>query len=177
MFFSRRMADPNAADWTKVKRVGRHLRARPRAVIVYKPQELPKFVDVEADSDFAGDIFTRRSTGGMVSFFGTHLIKKHVGSSVDNIFEFRRKRVLQRGARHGAGLRPTGASQAPLSDLRVTVGVRVGTYSTAAKGFASRRAWMELGMFLRGGFSFKKDCRVKRCSCTSWGPLTTAVTC
>ena len=59
----------------RLKRLGRYVLGRPWASLVFSPQELPRELLIEADSDFAGDFATRRSTTVVACMFGSHVIK------------------------------------------------------------------------------------------------------
>ena len=71
---SRAMAKPRKKDLANLKRLGKYLKDRPRAVVKYDYQEKPGFMEVWSDSDWTGCPETRRSTSGRVMRFGTHQI-------------------------------------------------------------------------------------------------------
>ena len=132
---SRKMVSPTAGDMTRLKRVCRYLKFRPRLIIRFEPQAMPKQFDVEVDSDFAGDVRTRRSTAGVLVFHGKHLIKSQ--SSLQSTISLSSGEAeyysAVTGAAYGLGM------QAFLKDWGLEATVRVATDSTAGKGFASRR--------------------------------------
>jgi len=132
---SRRMVSPSEADMTRLKRVCRYLRYRPRAVIRFRTQDMPGEVNVEVDSDFAGDLATRRSTGGLLAFHGLHLIRSQsaLQSTISLSSGEAEYYAAVTGGAGGLGI------QALASDLSITLSVRVGTDSIAGKGLASRR--------------------------------------
>ena len=71
----KRMASPVLSDWMRVKRVGRYLKGHPRLVQLM-PWEAEKHeVIVHADSDWAGDKQSLKSTSGGALFIGSSLIK------------------------------------------------------------------------------------------------------
>ena len=72
---ARGMSKPTRDDQLKLKCIGRYLKGRPRAVIVFNKQQLVSYVDVFGDSDWAGCIKTRKSTNGGVLMIGSHCIK------------------------------------------------------------------------------------------------------
>ena len=72
---SRRMSKPMKGDWKLLKRIGRYLKGRPRAVTTYRWQEERSNVDTMTDSDWAGCRRTRRSTTGGAIMVGEHVIK------------------------------------------------------------------------------------------------------
>ena len=59
----------------KAKKLGRYLISHPRLVYNYSYQNLPKEVRAVADSDWAGDKVSRKSTSGGIAFRGKHCIK------------------------------------------------------------------------------------------------------
>ena len=72
---SRRMVAPTPGDMVRLKRLGRYVLGRPAASLQYRCQQLPGHILIEVDSDFAGDLLTRRSTTGVVCMLGGHAIK------------------------------------------------------------------------------------------------------
>ena len=71
----KRMARPMCADWARLKRVGRYLKGYGR-LIQLLPWEARKFEFVgHADSDWAGDKVTMKSTSGGAIYSGQSLIK------------------------------------------------------------------------------------------------------
>ena len=69
------MRSPTEFDMQELKRLGRFLKKRPRAVLVYERQALPKLVVSWRDADNASDPETRRSTIGEIVMFGKHCIR------------------------------------------------------------------------------------------------------
>jgi hypothetical protein len=74
---SRKMSKPHERDWGMLKRVGRYLKYRPRAVLWYRWQEDNGHVEAFTDSDWAGCRMTRRSTTGGALMRGDHLLKTY----------------------------------------------------------------------------------------------------
>ena len=71
----RRMASPTCSDWMKIKRVGRYLNGHLR-VVQLMPWEVRKMeVEGHADSDWAGDKRSMKSTSGGALYLGRSLIK------------------------------------------------------------------------------------------------------
>ena len=68
------MAAPEARHWDKLKRLGRYLVGRPRAVWYYRWQYEDNLT-FYSDSDFAGCRRTSRSTSGGVILRGGHHLK------------------------------------------------------------------------------------------------------
>ena len=72
---TRKMKAPNESDMKDLKRVGRYLVGRPRVANVYHPQRPTNVIKVNADSDHAGCLLTRRSPTGYTISIGTHCVK------------------------------------------------------------------------------------------------------
>ena len=132
---ARRMVAPTAGDMTRLKRLGRYVLGRPRATLEFRPQELPQELLVEVDSDFAGDLITRRSTTGMACLFGSHVIKTQsvLQSTVSLSSGESEFYAAVQGSAVGLGI------QSLLADWRVPVTVTVASDSSAARGLASKR--------------------------------------
>ena len=69
------MQNPKQADPVELKRAVRYLLNKPRTVLVFEEQELPKELNGWVDADFAGDLVSRRSSSGLVLLFGRHCLK------------------------------------------------------------------------------------------------------
>ena len=72
---AKHMARPTALDWAKIKRAARYLAGAPRYVQRYEWQEYDGTMQAYADSDWAGDRVTRKSTSGGIIMMGRHMIK------------------------------------------------------------------------------------------------------
>ncbi len=72
---SRRMSGPDARDWQSLKRLGRYLLKRERAVSHFGYQSCPEHWPIWVDSDWAGCHRTRKATSGGVIMFGNHAVK------------------------------------------------------------------------------------------------------
>ncbi len=132
------MKSPNEYHLRELKRLARYVKGRPRAVIRFFPQQLPRKIDVWCDGDHAGYIVTRRSTSGMAVFFGSHLIKSSstVQSTIAlNVGESEFYSAVK-GAAHGLGVKSLLADWG-FPGIRLELEIR--TDSSAAKGFACRR--------------------------------------
>ena len=68
------IASPSANDWVPAKRVAKHLAQHPRCVSVFRWQSPVHKLSAFTDSDWAGDVKTRKSTSGGCSMRGAHLI-------------------------------------------------------------------------------------------------------
>ena len=71
---AKRMARPRIGDEMGLKRVIRYLLGRPRCVYRYNWQPVPEALKIFTDSDWAGDVESRKSTSGGVVMIGDHLI-------------------------------------------------------------------------------------------------------
>ena len=71
---SKVMSSPAMCDIPALKRIGRYLTEYPRCVSVYRWQVEPLSIDCYSDSDWGGDLVTRRSTSGGVVLRGDHLV-------------------------------------------------------------------------------------------------------
>ena len=68
------MSAPTELDWQSLKRLGRYLVMYPRCVTLYRWQEPPTTIDAFSDSDWGGDLTTRRSTSGGCIMRGHHML-------------------------------------------------------------------------------------------------------
>ena len=71
----RRSSAPSKADETRIKRICRYLRGRPRVVIRFGWQAMPSGITTLVDSDFAGCPRTRKSCCGGAAMWGQHCLK------------------------------------------------------------------------------------------------------
>ena len=71
----RDMSQPTEESWRRLKRLARFLQHRPRLVWKYPFQRPAYYVDVYADSNFAGCTASRKSTSGGCIMLGAHLIR------------------------------------------------------------------------------------------------------
>ena len=72
---SRRMSSPRVEDWALVKRIGRYLKGRPRAISIFMWQDRTANLTAYSDSDHAGCKVSRKSTSGACFMMGKHLLK------------------------------------------------------------------------------------------------------
>ncbi len=72
---ARGMSKPTNRYYLKLKRIGRYLKHRPRAVIEYRWQSETRELRIYTDANWAGDKRTRKSTSGGAIFIGNHFIK------------------------------------------------------------------------------------------------------
>ena len=68
------MSAPAEEDIPQLKRVARYLLNFPRCALLYKWQHPTKSIDTFTDSDWGGDVKTRKSTSGGCIMKGKHLL-------------------------------------------------------------------------------------------------------
>ena len=71
----RRMSDPDENCFNRLKRLGRYLRGKPRAVSRFPWQTCPGTQDVFSDANWAGCRASRKSTSGGAIQLGAHTIR------------------------------------------------------------------------------------------------------
>ena len=132
---ARGMANPKLSDWERLKRMGRYLVGRMRYVIMYHFQKDTYAINAFSDSDWAGDLASRKSTTGGCLMIGDHCIKAwSVNQSVIALSSGEAEfYALTRAAAMALG------AQSLLADLGVNLKVRVLTDATTGKAIASRR--------------------------------------
>ena len=130
----RRMSKPSIADWESLKRLGRYLVDKTRAVIGFPYQEQPETIEVYVDTDHAGCLETRKSTSGGIAMHGSH---NKAWSSTQQVIALSSGEAEYYGMVKGAGsaLGISGVFQ----DMGIKYDVVVYTDSSAAKGISSRR--------------------------------------
>ena len=72
---ARWMSQRNTMAWELAKRCGRNLLGKPRMVQRFATQPPVETITLKIDSDHAGCLRTRRSTTGIASYHGKHVIK------------------------------------------------------------------------------------------------------
>ena len=72
---SKTMSDPAECDLVAMKRLGRYIAEHPRCVNMMYWQDAPVTIDCYSDSDWGGDLTSRRSTSGGCVFHGRHLVQ------------------------------------------------------------------------------------------------------
>ena len=71
------MSSPNMDAWNKLKRLGRYLVGRPRAVTKINWQSNSEVVDVHSDANWAGFKTSRKSTSGGTVLWGGVCLKSY----------------------------------------------------------------------------------------------------
>ena len=69
------MSSPTEEYWSKLKRLARYLKGKPRVVFMYEWQEPTAKTVVFSDANWAGDRQTRKSTSGGCIMLGKHWVK------------------------------------------------------------------------------------------------------
>ncbi len=131
---ARAMQSPTHGDWTKMKRVARYVKKRPRVIIRYEKQDPCTYVEVWVDTDHAGCLRTRRSTNGGALRFGKHTLR--TWSSTQAVIALSSGESEYYGIVKGASVLLGAVSL--YRDLGISVKARLMTDSSAGKGIASR---------------------------------------
>jgi hypothetical protein len=69
------MANPTVEDWNQIKKTARYLKYRPRAIQLFKFESDDSLIGGFADSDWAGERPSMKSTSGGALIWGTSLLK------------------------------------------------------------------------------------------------------
>lgn len=131
---ARAMSSPTYTDFTALKRLCKFLKGNPRIVQHFHFQKTPTKLHIECDSDFAGNVITRKSTSGYMAFYGRHCLSSCVKSQSVIALSSGEAEFYSLG---GAISRAIGL-QSTLADLGIKVTIEVWTDSSAAIGTASR---------------------------------------
>ena len=141
---ARKMSNPEACDWEKLKRLALYLKGTPRAVIEYnfvaaeEYEALMEELDVYTDSDWAGCKRTRRSTTGGVATWAGMLVKSWSTTQplVALLSGEAELYAIVKASAEGLGL------QSLLNDIGYKARVRVMADASAALGVVERkRVW------------------------------------
>ncbi len=128
------MANPTELGLVAMKRLGRYLAQQPRLVFRY-PWQSVSHVDCYSDTDWSGCPRTRRSTSGGCLMMGKHLLKSW--SSTQGPIALSSGEAEFYGVVKGSSV--ALGYQALLSDLGISLDVRVWTDSSATMGICGRR--------------------------------------
>ncbi|CAE7358585.1 unnamed protein product [Symbiodinium sp. CCMP2592] len=131
---ARKMQGPTEADFGDLKRVARYLKGTMRLVQRFTPQRFSEVVTVHADSDFAGCLQTRKSTTGLVCYYGKHEVRhsSNLQSTVSLSSGEAEYYALVKGVASGM------ATQELLRGWGLDVKLQVHTDSAAALGTCNR---------------------------------------
>ena len=101
---------------------------------MFTKQTLPEKLTIQVDADHGGDAVTRRSTTGMLAFFGRHVLKhsSNVQSTIALSTGESEYYALVNGGSTGLGL------QSLLADFGIETRVVIESDSNAAKGTVNR---------------------------------------
>ena len=132
----REFASPNELSLTKLKRLGRYYKGRPRLVYKFPFAQAPaERIEVFTDTDFAGCSQTRRSTSGGCAVINNSLVK-HWSKTQSTI-------ALSSGESELVGIGSGMAQALGLRSLAADMGwnlkLKVYSDATAAIGIAKRR--------------------------------------
>ena len=137
----REMSSPTHRSMSRLKRVGRYLKHRPRLVWTFGWQAATDIIDVSTDANWCGCKLTRKSTSGGAICKGQHLIK--VWSKTQSILAKSSAESelygVVKGACEGLGVSTL------LKDLGETSpSIRMHVDATAAKGIIERKGLNKL---------------------------------
>jgi len=131
---ARAMSSPTKSDLVALHRLCKFLQSNPRTVQRFTHQTMPTVLNIECDSDFAGNVVTRKSTSGFMSFLGKHCL----GSSCKSQSVI----ALSSGEAEfyalGSAISRAIGLKSMLADLGIDVIIRVVTDSSACLGTAGR---------------------------------------
>ena len=86
---------PTESDKMNVKRIARYLKGVPRAKRLTEINRFPPFVNVNTDSDWAGQHQTCKSTCGGVTQWGSTTLSAWSRTQQSMSFEFCRSRIIR----------------------------------------------------------------------------------
>ena len=161
---AKQMHNPTNWSWHRLKHLGRYLVGRPRAVLEFLPQKSQSMLLCEVDADYAGDRSSRKSTSGGLILHGRHLLKSW--SSNQSVIALSSGEselyALVKGFSWSLGC------QSMCKDFGVSLGLKIGTDSSAAKALTERKGlgkakhintsflWIQEALFLK-----RVDCLFK----------------
>ena len=134
----REMSVPTAASWQKLKRMGRYLVGRREVVWRFPWKSGHGGWKVWVDSDWAGDLETRKSTSGGIICLGPHCVKTWSSTQSTPALSSCEAEyyALVDGATRVLGLQAAAKELGVVAEEAV---VEASTDSSAAKSYASRR--------------------------------------
>ena len=133
---SQYMANPRATHTSFLKRLCRYLKGRPRMLLRYRRQARRNAgIRVYTDSDWAGDLRTRRSTSGLVVLRGSHSLRH--SSTLQSVLALSSAEAefyaLTKGAAYALGI------QSYFRDWGVELPITCYTDASSGLSFATRR--------------------------------------
>ena len=131
---ARRLVQPTEASLTDLKRLIRYLIRYPDFAQVVKAQKTPERLVIQVDGDHARDAVTRKSTTGMIAFYGQHALKhsSNVQSTIALSTGESEYYALVKGGSTGLG------TQSLLADYGINAAVTIESDPNAAKGTVNR---------------------------------------
>ena len=135
---SREMSSPIIGSWDRIKKVARYLLSRDKVVWQFKWQDEPRYAHTSSDSDWGGISGDRKSTSGGVWMLGSHCIKTWSSSQGPIALSSAEAEfyAMVEAVTRSKGLLGL-AGELGYEDLSQIV--HLGTDSSAAKSFVSRR--------------------------------------
>ena len=133
---ARSMAKPREASMQELKRLARYLKGKPKCVLIYEKQDArTAVIKVHTDSDWAGEVISRKSTTGMVMRRGKHLIRHSSTLQTSTSLSSAEAEyyAMSKGAASALGL------QSMLRDWRIESKIELYCDSSSARSFAQRR--------------------------------------
>ena len=135
---SRNMSKPREGHVAEAKRLGRYLKGRDDLVQtfpVHRGSRSTLQVSCHVDSDWAGELVTRRSTSGAVVQINGHLVRHSSGLQTETAFSSAEAEyyAITKGACLSLGI------QAYLRDLGESCELVIYTDSSSAKSLTERR--------------------------------------
>lgn len=129
------MSRPTQKAWQLLKSLGRFLKLRPRYIIKYAWEHGTYLPNTFADSDFACEKETRKSTSGGMVFVGNHLVKSWSSSQTVIALSSGEAEYY---ALANAGSQALGIRSA-LVDMGIQLQIRLLRNATTGKAIAMRR--------------------------------------
>ena len=116
-------------------KIAKYLKGRPRYVIFFRPQTNVYCINGYGDSDFAGEVSTRKSTSGGMTCLGDHVVKSWSSTQTAIALNTGEAELyaLNKVAAQSLGL------QSLLADVGVDMSVRLHTDATTGHAIATRR--------------------------------------
>ncbi len=135
---SREMSSPIIGSWDRIKKVARYLLSRDKVVWQFRWQDEPRYAHTSSDSDWGGISGDRKSTSGGVWMLGSHCIKTWSSSQGPIALSSAEAEfyAMVEAVTRSKGLLGL-AGELGYEDLSQIV--HLGTDSSAAKSFVSRR--------------------------------------
>lgn len=129
------MSKPNEENYADLKRLARYLASTPQAGWMFEEQKDLNKITATVDSDFAGDLASRKSTTGLILRSGRHVVK--TSSNLQSTVS------LSSGESEYYGMVKAAAAalglQALMKDWGLEAQIVIESDSSAARSFASRR--------------------------------------